>query len=110
MPQQHNKPDTFKERFARAVQQSLDRAGKLAPGPQRDILLAKIRQLRQLEAVAAMNNVYRFPRRRPPRRPFKRRVKVGPIDVWLWYINRIVTRVRVICSVIFVPSYLNQIS
>jgi hypothetical protein len=45
MPQQHHKPDTFKERFARAVQQSLDRAGKLAPGPQRDILLAKIRQL-----------------------------------------------------------------
>ena len=45
MPQQHNKPETFKERFARAVQQSLDRAGKLAPGPQRDILLAKIRQL-----------------------------------------------------------------
>lgn len=45
MPQQHHKPDTFKERFARAVQQSLDRAGKLAPGPQRDILLAKIREL-----------------------------------------------------------------
>ena len=45
MPQQHNKPDTFNERFARAVQQNLDHANKLVPGPKRDALLAKIRQL-----------------------------------------------------------------
>lgn len=45
MPRQQNKPDTFTERFARAVQQNLDRANKLVPGSERDALLAKIRQL-----------------------------------------------------------------
>lgn len=51
---QQNKPDIFNERLAHAIRQSLEHVNKLAPGPERDALRAK---LRQIKIAAGISNL-----------------------------------------------------